>query len=71
MDFGGAIHTMIGGSKVRRIAWAREVWLCLQKPDDHSKMTRPYFYKQEGEANCVPWIPTFDDMLADDWEMQP
>jgi len=67
MDFGGAIHTMIGGDSVYREAWARSYCIELQKPDDHSKMTLPYIYQRWEESNCVPWIPTHEDMLADDW----
>ena len=71
MDFGGAIHTMIGGQKVRRSAWDGGISIHIQKPDVHSKMTEPYFYRQQGELDqgkTVPWIPSYEDMLADDWE---
>lgn len=71
MDFGGALHCMLGGSKVFRQAWALHIMLGLQKPDDHSKMTRPYIYIQEGADgyDCVPWVATHEDMLATDWVM--
>ena len=70
MDFGGAIHVMIGGGKVYREEWANnEVVIALQKPDDHSKMTKPFLYVVElweGGA-AMPWTPTQDDMLSNDW----
>jgi hypothetical protein len=67
MDFGGAIHCMLGGDKVHRQAWARDIFLWLQKPDDHSKMTKPYIYIQYADKSCVPWVPRHEDMLANDW----
>jgi len=70
MDFGGALHCMIGGDKCFRQAWAREVYVNLQCPDDHSKMTKPYFYIiNEATWACVPWCPTHEDLLATDWVM--
>jgi hypothetical protein len=72
MDFGGAIHTMKGGDSVYRQSWARGIFLMIQKPDDHSKMTRPFIYQQSGEMDsgvCVPWTPTQEDMLTEDWAM--
>jgi hypothetical protein len=67
MDFGGAIHCMIGGDSVYREAWASGIAVALQKPDDHSKMTRPFIYQTEGEGSTVPWVPSHEDMLANDW----
>ena len=70
MDFGGAIHCMIGGGSVYREQWSGGQFLMLQKTDDHSKMTEPYIYKQQGEMDGgkkVPWVPSHEDMLADDW----
>ena len=69
MDFGGAIHSMIGGMKVARAGWARGVWLLIQYPDDHSKMTKPYVYRHGDVDEQVPWTPQHDDMLTEDWEI--
>jgi hypothetical protein len=71
MDFGGALHCMKGGDKCFRQGWAGGVYVNLQKPDDHSKMTEPYLYEIRGEMDgeCVPWTPTQADMLAEDWVM--
>lgn len=70
MDFGGALHFMKGGGKVYREAWANnEVVIALQKPDDHSKMTKPYLYAHEiwEGGGAMPWAPTQEDMLMEDW----
>jgi Protein of unknown function (DUF2829) len=74
MDFGGAIHCILGGDFVYRESWARGIFLALEKPDDHSQMTEPYLYIQEGESDAAtryPWIPRHEDMLASDWVMLP
>ena len=69
MDFGGAIHTMRGGKKVARQVWPRGVFLMIQYPDDHSKMTSPYIYVNDDVDEQMPWSPQQDDMLTEDWEI--
>jgi hypothetical protein len=69
MDFGGAIHAMKGGKKVAREGWARGVWLMIQFPDDHSKMTHPYVYEHDDTDSQEPWIPQHEDMLSEDWQI--
>jgi uncharacterized protein DUF2829 len=46
--------------------------LKVQYPDEHSKMTHPYFYMvipdcEEGERR-IPWQPAQVDLFAEDWE---
>jgi len=69
MDFGDAIQLMKNGESAARQGWSGGVFLRLQKPDDHSKMTGPYIYFQRGEMDpyCIPWVPSQEDMLATDW----
>jgi hypothetical protein len=70
MDFGGALHCVVGGGSVYRHGWPNGHYMKLQKPDDHSKMTSPYLYVQSGEMDggtCYPWFPTNEDMLTQDW----
>lgn len=50
------------------------MWLNLQVPDEHSKMTAPYVYIEYPEGHPAhpkgfrgPWVPSQTDMLADDW----
>jgi Protein of unknown function (DUF2829) len=68
MDFGGALHCMLGGDKCFRQTWARDVYISIQYPDDHSKMTRQYIYITS-EWGTVPWNPEHEDLLAKDWVM--
>ena len=49
------------------------MWLQLQVPDEHSKMTLPYIYlnypatEQNPKGNRVPWVASQTDILANDW----
>jgi len=43
------------------------MWLALQIPDEHSKMTLPYIYMSTVDGKLVPWLASQTDMLAEDW----
>jgi hypothetical protein len=47
------------------------MWLALQFPDAHSKMTLPYIYMRTAQGDLVPWLASQTDMLALDWEVVP
>ena len=56
MDFGEALRALKSGKRVSREGWnGRGMWLELQLPDRHSKMTLPYIYMSTVDANLVPW----------------
>jgi hypothetical protein len=78
--FGGALEALKAGQKVARAGWnGKGLWLELQVPDEHSKMTLPYIFiaypstpaSETAPANHinarVPWIASQTDMLAEDW----
>lgn len=68
MNFGEAIEKLKSGSKVAREGWnGKNMWLNLQVPDEHSKMTLPYIYMFIADKNQVPWLASQTDMLAEDW----
>jgi len=74
MEIGAAIEAMRAGRKVQRAGWnGIGLWLQLQIPDAHSKMTMPYVYMnypaeaQHTPSARVPWLASQTDMLADDW----
>ena len=68
MDFGEAIREMKLGSRVAREGWnGRGMWLEIQFPDEHSKMTQPYIYIKTVQDDLIPWLASQADMLADDW----
>ena len=67
---GWAIKEMHNGARVSRKLWDRgRMWLELQVPDAHSKMTKPYIYIGTVYGDLVPWNPTQGDLLATDWDV--
>ncbi len=76
MSFGLAIEALKKGHKVARRGWnGKGMWLELQRPDKHSKMTLPYVFlnypadAQNTPGARVPWLASQTDMLSDDWEI--
>lgn len=74
MNFGEAITALKAGKKVAREGWnGVGLWLELQVPDTHSKMTLPYIYiNYPADAKTtpgarVPWLASQTDMLTEDW----
>lgn len=77
MDFGKAIEALKNGHKVARKGWnGKGIYLELQRPDEHSKMTLPYIYivtnglvtdNPDAPKGVVPWLASQTDMLSDDW----
>ena len=50
MDFGHAIYALKSGQKVSRSGWnGKGMWLALQVPDEHSKMSLPYIYMKTSD----------------------
>lgn len=76
-DFGWALEQLKAGRKVRRANWnGKNMWLLLQVPDAHSKMTHPYIYIEYPvgssaypKGSRVPWLPSQTDMLTEDWDL--
>lgn len=77
LDFGGALIGLRSGSKLQREGWnGKGMWLELQVPDEHSKMTLPYIYlnypagsEAYPEGARVPWLASQTDLLAEDWRV--
>lgn len=69
-DFGWAIRRMREGNKLCRKGWnGKGMYLELQVPDEHSKMTLPYIYMKTAQGGLVPWLASQTDMLGYDWEI--
>ena len=76
-DFGGALNALRRGEHVARKGWnGKGIFIALQRPDSHSKMTSPYIYidttglrteNPDAPKSCVPWLASQTDMLAEDW----
>jgi len=70
MTFGEAIDKLRAGNQVARSGWnGRGMWLALQLPDVHSKMSLPYIYMSTAQGDLVPWLASQTDVLADDWSL--
>ena len=67
-DFGEALSHLKVGGRASRKGWnGKGMWIELQKPDEHSKMTLPYIYMKTADNNLVPWLASQTDMLSEDW----
>ena len=77
MDFGFALVNLRKGRRLARDGWnGRGIFIELQVPDEHSKMTHPYIFIDTtglqsdnlfAPRNRVPWLASQTDMLALDW----
>ena len=77
LNFGEAISAMKQGAKVARKGWnGKGIFIELQVPDAHSKMTSPYIFidttglqtnNPDAPKSRVPWLASQTDMLAEDW----
>lgn len=78
-SFGTALEHLKRGQKVTRHGWnGKGMWLELQRPDRHSKMTLPYVFLcyptdviSPTPGARVPWLASQTDMLAEDWAVLP
>jgi hypothetical protein len=77
MNFGQALENLKTGAKVARKGWnGKGIFIELQVPDEHSKMTSPYIFidttglqteNTDAPKSRVPWLASQTDMLAEDW----
>ena len=68
MNFGEALKVMDGGGRVERLGWnGRGMYIELQVPDEHSKMTQPYIFMYTVTGDLIPWLASQSDMLGQDW----
>lgn len=68
-DFGDVVKKMkYRGGRFARAGWnGKGMYIELQRPDAHCKMTLPYIYMKTVQGDLVPWLASQTDMLADDW----
>lgn len=67
--FGWAVEALKAGQRVTRSGWnGKGMWLGLQRPDSHSKMSLPYIYMKTAQGDLVPWLASQTDVLAEDWQ---
>lgn len=78
MTFGEALEAVKQGKKIQRKGWnGKGLWIEIQRPDEHSKMTLPYLYLNYPSGTTyhngsrVPWLASQTDMLEEDWQILP
>ncbi len=70
MDIGWMVMKLRAGNRCARKGWnGKSMYIELQIPDAHSKMTLPYVYMFTAQGDLVPWLCSQTDLLAEDWEM--
>ena len=74
MDFSQALIEVKLGKKISRSGWnGKGLWVEIQRPDQHSKMTLPYLFINypltDTKPKRCPWLASQTDLLADDWEV--
>ena len=68
VDFGEALEALTSGQRVARAGWnGKDMYIELQVPDEHSKMTLPYIYMKTVQGDLVPWLASQADIMAKDW----
>ncbi len=77
LTFGDVIEGLHRGKSYQRKGWnGKGIYISLQTPDKHSKMTLPYIYmttislvsaNPDAPRGLVPWLASQTDMLAVDW----
>jgi len=68
MNFGQALEEVKKGNSMRLPAWAKDVLIKAQYPDENSMMTAPYLYV-ESRFGLVPWKETMIELFSEDWEV--
>lgn len=70
MNFSAALLALRSGQKIARAGWnGKGMWIALQTPDAHSKMSLPYIYMKTADGHLVPWLASQTDLLSDDWDL--
>ena len=68
INFSDALNLLKLDRRVAREGWnGKGMWIELQHPDSHSKMTLPYIYMKTVDGDLVPWLASQTDILAEDW----
>lgn len=67
MSFEEALSKIKSGKGVMRLTyWKPDVFISIQIPDEHSKMTHPYLYISS-RFGKIPWMPTVVELFSEAW----
>lgn len=70
MDIGEVVRAMKADPTKRfaRRGWnGKGIYIMLQVPDEHSKMTLPYVYMKTAQGDLIPWLCSASDLLSEDY----
>jgi hypothetical protein len=72
--FGLALAALKNGGAIAREGWngntePGKMWVQVQTPDAHSKMSLPYIFMCTADGDLVPWVASHTDLLATDWQL--
>lgn len=69
-DIGWAHNQLMQHRRVTRCGWnGKGMYIEMQRPDKHSKMTLPYVFMHTAQGHKVPWICSQGDFFATDWDI--
>lgn len=72
LTFSQALEHIKNGVRMSRAGWnGKGMWVQIQKPDEHSKMTLPYIFMKTADGGLVPWLASQTDLLSNDWATAP
>ena len=59
-------------NRIARMTWDSCTWVELQYPhvDKLDRMTRPYLFLHDASGNRIPWLPSMEDIFAEDWVIE-
>lgn len=68
MNFSDALIGLKIKKRAARTGWnGQGMYIEMQRPDEYSKMQRPYLYISSVDSALVPWVASQTDLLAEDW----
>ena len=70
MNFSEALEILKDNERVYRDGWnGKGMFLEIQRPDENSKMGKPYIYIKVVTGELVPWVASNGDLFGNDWQM--
>lgn len=70
MDFSLALRGLRSGQRLAREGWnGKDLYVRLCDPEPTQTINLPFFYLAYPNGDCVPWVPSQTDLLADDWRI--
>ena len=68
--FSAVLEFLKTGHKACRSGWnGKGMYIALQVPDEHSKMSLSYIYMRTVSRDLVPWVASQTDLLSEDWNI--